>query len=58
MNNIIKKCFKPSDEKYQFIIFVLLFMLVIMIYVGYILYYYEKKYRQIPLKTKKHIVKY
>jgi predicted negative regulator of RcsB-dependent stress response len=31
----MNKCYKPSDEKYQFVIFVLLFILGTLIYIGY-----------------------
>ena len=41
MNSTIQKCMKPSNNKYQFIIFILLFILGTMIYIGYNLYYYE-----------------
>jgi hypothetical protein len=53
MNSIIKKCFKPSKEKYQFVIFVLLFMLGTIIYIGYNLYYYESY--MVILQKKKDI---
>ena len=49
MDNIIKKCIKPSKEKYKFIIFILLFMLGVMIYLGYNLYdnkNYKKSFRK------------
>jgi hypothetical protein len=34
----MNKCYKPSNEKYQFVIFVLLFILGTLIYIGYNIY--------------------
>ena len=36
MNNTIEKCINPSNKKYGFVIFVLLFILGSMIYIGYL----------------------